>query len=103
MEKYNCIVVDDDEVARLKVVSVARQFPVLNITGSYSSAESAMSAIDREKIDVMFLDIDLPNTNGLDFRIKLMNIPVCVYITSHPEYALESFELETLDFLVKPL
>ncbi len=103
MEKYNCIIVDDDEVARLKVISVARQFPVLNITGNYCSAESAMAAIDKEKIDVLFLDIDMPNTNGLDFRKKLMNIPVCVYITSHPEYALESFELETLDFLVKPL
>lgn len=103
MEKYNCIIVDDDEVARLKVLSVARQFPILNIVGSYSSAESAFVAIDKEKVDVLFLDIDMPNTNGLDFRKKLMNVPVCVYITSHPEYALESFELETLDFLIKPL
>ena len=103
MEKYNCIIVDDDEVARLKVLSVARQFPILNIVGSYSSAENAISTIDKEKIDVLFLDIDMPNTNGFEFRKKLINIPVCVYITSHPEYALESFELETLDFLVKPL
>jgi len=103
MEKYNCIVVDDDEVARLKVLSVARQFPILNIVGNYSSAESAIVAIDKEKVDVLFLDIDMPNTNGLDFRKKLINIPVCVYITAHPEYALESFELETLDFLLKPL
>ena len=103
MEKYNCIIVDDDEVARLKVLSVARQFPILNIVGSYSSAENAISTIDKEKIDVLFLDIDMPNTNGFEFRKKLINVPVCVYITSHPEYALESFELETLDFLVKPL
>lgn len=103
MEKYNCIIVDDDEVARLKVLSVTRRFPILNIVGSYSSAESAMANINKEKIDVMFLDIDMPNTNGLDFRKRLMNIPVCVYITSHPDYALESFELDTLDFLMKPL
>lgn len=103
MEKYNCIIVDDDEVARLKVLSVARQFPILNIVGSYSSAENAISTIDKEKIDVLFLDIDMPDTNGFEFRKKLINVPVCVYITSHPEYALESFELETLDFLVKPL
>lgn len=103
MEKYNCIIVDDDEVARLKVLSVARQFPILNIVGSYSSAENANSSIDKEKIDVLFLDIDMPDTNGFEFRKKLINVPVCVYITSHPEYALESFELETLDFLVKPL
>jgi len=103
MEKYNCIVVDDDEVARLKVVSVVRRFPILNIVGIYSSAESAIAAIDKEKIDVLFLDITMPNTNGFEFRKRLMNVPICVYITSHPEYALESFELETFDFLVKPL
>lgn len=103
MEQFNCIIVDDDEVARLKVLSVSRNFPSLNIIGSYASAESALLAIDKQEIDVLFLDIDMQNTNGLELRKQLMNVPVCVYITSHPEYALESFELDTLDFLVKPL
>lgn len=103
MANYNCIIIDDDEVARLKVVSVARSFPILNIVGVYSSADAAFSIIEKEKMDVLFLDIDMPSMNGLDFRKKLMNIPVCVYITAHPEFAVESFELETLDFIVKPL
>lgn len=103
MEKYNCIIVDDDEVARLKVVSIARKFPVLNIVGYFSSAATAMPIIEREKIDILFLDIDMPNLNGLEFRKKMMAVPVCVFITSHPEYAVESFETETLDFIVKPL
>lgn len=103
MEQFNCIIVDDDEVARLKVQSVSRNFPILKIVGSYASAESALLAIDKQKIDVLFLDIDMQNTNGLQLRKQLMTIPVCVYITSHPEYAVESFELDTLDFLVKPL
>ena len=50
-----------------------------------------------------FLDIDMPTYSGLELRKKLMDIPVCVFITSHPEHAVESFELETLDFIVKPL
>jgi two-component system, LytTR family, response regulator len=103
MEQINCIIVDDDEVARLKVLSVSRNFPVLKIVGSFSSAESALLVIDKQKIDVLFLDIDMPTTNGLELRKQLMTIPICVYITSHPEYAVESFELETLDFLLKPL
>ncbi|MBN8567502.1 MAG: response regulator transcription factor [Flavobacteriales bacterium] len=103
MKKYNCIIVDDDEVARLKVVSIARKFPVFNIIGHYSSATTAFTVAEKEKIDVLFLDIDMPSMNGLMFRKKLANIPVCVFITSHPEHAAETYELETLDFIVKPL
>lgn len=103
MEQFNCIVVDDDEVARLKVLSVARNFPSIKIVGSYASAESALLAIDKQKVDVLFLDIDMPGLSGLELRKKLLQVPVCIYITSHPEYALESFQLDTLDFLVKPL
>lgn len=103
MKKFNCIIVDDDEVARLKVVSIARQFPSLNIIGHYSSPAIAQTIIDRENIDILFLDIDMPQLSGLEFRRKLMDIPVCVFITSHPEHAVESFELDTLDFIVKPL
>lgn len=103
MGKYNCIIIDDDEVARLKVVSIARKFAVLNIVGYFSSAVSALPFIEREKIDILFLDIDMPKINGLDFRKQLMSVPVCVFITSHPEHAVESFELDTLDFIIKPL
>lgn len=103
MKKYNCIIVDDDEVARLKVVSVARKFPVFNIVGHFSSAIAAFSVAEKEKIDILFLDIDMPSVSGLEIRKKLLSIPVCVFISSHPEHAAESFELETLDFIVKPL
>lgn len=103
MKKFNCIIVDDDEVARLKVVSIARKFPVLNIIGYYESPVAAFSVSEKEKIDVLFLDIDMPSLSGLELRKKLMDIPVCVFITSHPEHAAESFELETLDYIVKPL
>ena len=103
MKKFNCIIVDDDEVARLKVVSIARKFPVFNIIGHYSSPVAAFSVSEKEPIDVLFLDIDMPALSGLELRKKLMDIPVCVFITSHPEHAAESFELETLDFIVKPL
>lgn len=103
MKKYNCIIVDDDLVARLKVYSIARNYSCLNIIGHYASAETAIEIAENQPIDILFLDIDMPKLNGLELRKKLLEIPVCVFITSHPEHAVESFELDTLDFIVKPL
>src|SRR3954466_13113664 len=102
-KKYTCIIIDDDEIDRLTVVSFAKKFPVLDILGVFESAEEALSIIEKEKIDVLFLDIDMPGLSGIEFRKKALEIPVCIFITAHPEHAVESFEIETLDFIVKPL
>ncbi len=56
-----------------------------------------------EETAVLLLDIDMPGVNGLEFRRRIGNVPACIFITAHTEYAVESFELEALDFLVKPL
>ena len=103
MSKWSCIIVDDQLVDRLMVVSFAKRFPKLNIIGAYASANEAIAALEKNKIDILFLDIDMPETNGLELRKKAIDVPVCIYITSHPEHAVESFDLETLDFIVKPL
>jgi two-component system, LytTR family, response regulator len=103
MAKFNCIIVDDDEIDRLTVLSFAKRFPNLNILGVFESAEEALLVVEKEKIDILFLDIDMPNLSGLDFRKKTFEIPVCIFITAHPEHAVESFELDTLDFIVKPV
>lgn len=103
MKQFTCIIVDDDEIDRLTVLSFAKKFPFLTILDVFDSAEAALPIIEKEKVDVLFLDIDMPNLNGLDFRKQALSVPICVYITAHPEHAVESFELETLDFIVKPL
>lgn len=103
MKTLNCIVVDDEELDRLMAVSFVKRFDYLHLIGVFDNAQEALNAIEKENIDVAFLDIDMPNMNGLEFRKKCMEIPVCIYITAHPEHAVESFELETLDFIVKPL
>jgi DNA-binding LytR/AlgR family response regulator len=102
-DKYNCIIIDDDDVDRLTTLSFVRKYPFLNICGICASATVALSIIQQREIHVLFLDIDMPGTNGLDLRRKMMDIPVCVFITSFADCALESFELAALDFLVKPL
>ncbi|MCD0464083.1 LytTR family DNA-binding domain-containing protein [Flavobacterium sp. ENC] len=102
-KKYTCIIIDDDEIDRLTVLSFAKKFPVLDILGVFESADEALPFIEEQKVDILFLDIDMPGLNGIEFRKKAMEIPVCIFITAHPEHAVESFEIETLDFIVKPL
>ncbi len=102
-KKYTCIIIDDDEIDRLTVVSFAKKFPVLDILGVFESAEDALPFIDTTDLDILFLDIDMPGLSGIEFRKKALEIPVCIFITAHPEHAVESFEIETLDFIVKPL
>jgi len=103
MKKYTCIIVDDDEIDRLTVLSFAKKFPVLDILGVFESAEDALHIIEKEKVDILFLDIDMPGLSGIEFRKNALEIPVCVFITAHPEHAVQSFQIETLDFIVKPL
>ena len=103
MKKYTCIIVDDDEIDRLTVVSYAKKFPVLDIAGVFESAEDAVVFLEKEKIDILFLDIDMPGLNGIEFRKQTLDVPVCIFITAHPEHAVESFQIETLDFIIKPL
>jgi two-component system LytT family response regulator len=102
-KKYTCIIIDDDEIDRLTVLSFAKKFTILDILGVFESAEDALPFIQKEKVDILFLDIDMPGLNGINFRKQALEIPVCIFITAHPEHAVESFEIETLDFIVKPL
>lgn len=99
----NCVIIDDDELDRLMVQSCLKKFPQFNLLGVFSSAIEAINFLKTEKIDVLFLDIDMPEMTGIELRKQLPEIPVCIFITAHPEHAVESFEVETLDFLVKPL
>lgn len=103
MLTYSCIIADDDEIDRLTVLSLAKRFPILNIMGVFSNAADALKVLATKKIDIAFLDIDMPGLSGMDLRKEIMHVPVCVYITSHPEFAVESFELDTLDYIIKPI
>jgi two-component system, LytTR family, response regulator len=103
MKKLNCIIVDDDEIDRLMVHSFVKRFENLNLLGVFESADYALIAINENEVDILFLDIDMPDLSGMELRKATKQVPVCVFITAHPEYAVESFELDTLDFIVKPI
>lgn len=102
MKPFDCIIVDDDEMDRLVVVSYAKRFSTLNIVGVFESAEKALTFLEKNTIEIAFLDIELKGASGIELRQKALEIPVCVFISSHSESAAETFELQTLDFIVKP-
>ena len=100
---YSCIIVDDDEIDRLTILSYAKKYSFLSITGVYDNAEAALAGIEQTHPVVLLLDVDMEGISGLELRRQLLQVDACIFITSYPDYALESFELAALDFMVKPL
>ena len=100
--KISCLVVDDDEIDLLTTIAFLEDYPYLEVIGWSDSAAGGLAAAQKEPPDALFLDIDMPGMNGLELREQLLHIPACVFITSYPDYALESYEMAALDFLVKP-
>lgn len=98
------IIVDDDEIDRAAVELEAVKFPFLQKIASCSNPVEALEIISSSKPDVIFLDIEMPGITGIDFlRKKIIENALPVLITSHPEFALEGFELEAFDYLLKPV
>jgi DNA-binding LytR/AlgR family response regulator len=102
-KQYSCIVVDDEEVDRLTILQFVKQLPFLEVMGSFNNAEEALQHARTTPPDVLFLDIDMPGLNGLDLRRQLPAAPACIFITAYADYALDGFELEALDFIIKPV
>ncbi|HVU94052.1 MAG TPA: LytTR family transcriptional regulator DNA-binding domain-containing protein [Puia sp.] len=98
------IIVDDDDFDRLSVETEAKKFPFLRRVASCSQALEAAELIERHLPDVLFLDIEMPGISGLEL-VKIAGGKGCIpiFITSHPEFAVESYEIEAFDYLLKPL
>jgi DNA-binding LytR/AlgR family response regulator len=79
------------------------QVASLQLLGSFSNALAASDFLRKEKVDLMFLDINMPELNGLDFLKSLRDAPLVIFTTAYPQYALESYELDAIDYLVKPI
>lgn len=98
------IAVDDDILDLLAITELAKGYPFLQHCGSYQNAADALVAFNNINPDVVFLDVEMPGINGFDFlKTVKSKIPVSVFITSHPEFALTGFELSAIDYIVKPL
>ena len=98
------VIVDDDEIDRAAVELEADKFPFLKKIASCCNPVEALEIISHSKPDVSFLDIEMPGVSGIDLlRKKIISTSLPVLITSHPEFALEGFELEAFDYILKPV
>lgn len=103
MTKVRCIVVDDEPLAIEVLKSHAQKIEALEIVGTCSDAIEAYDMLHKTKVDLMFLDINMPEMKGTDLVKTLKNPPTVVFTTAHREYAIESYNLNVLDYLLKPI
>lgn len=97
-----CMIIEDDELDRLVLHQHIKQFENIAVVGSFDSAEKAIPHLHLP-VDLIILDIDLPGMSGIEFRKMTQKIPACIFVSSHPEYAINTFDVDTFDFLTKPL
>lgn len=99
----NCIAIDDEPLALELLEDNISKLPFLKLVGSYDSALEAMKAIEEKKPDLIFLDIQMPGLTGLQFIQSLTIKPMIILVTAYEKFALEGFNLEVTDYLVKPV
>ncbi len=98
-----CIVVDDEPMARDIIKRYIEQMPNLQLMGEFGNAIEANIFLQSSQVDIIFLDIRMPQLNGTDFVRSLYQIPKIIFTTAHKEYAHEGFELDVVDYLLKPI
>lgn len=101
-DKIRCIIVDDEFPARILLKEFIEKVPTLELVGNYKSGLEALPTIQAGGIDLMFLDIQMPDITGVSFLKMLTNKPLVVFTTAYSEYAIESYQLDVLDYLLKP-
>lgn len=100
----NCIIIDDESMARAIIKTLCSDIPSLKVKEEFSDAIQAIKYLNENAIDLIFLDIHMPNFSGLDFIKTLKNPPKVIFTTSDPKFALEAFEYHFIaDYLLKPV
>jgi len=100
---YTCIVVDDEPLARKGIQLHIKEIPSLKQIGEFSNAVQAGEFLQNNDVDIMFLDIQMPGLTGIDF-VRNMNVqPAIIFTTAYTEYAIDAFDLNVVDYLLKPI
>src|SRR5687768_16650121 len=101
--KLNCLIIDDEPLARKGLEEYVREIDFLHCVASCENAVKAATWLNEQKIDLLYLDIHMPKINGIDFLKSLKNPPLTILTTAYSNYALEGYTLDVIDYLVKPI
>jgi DNA-binding LytR/AlgR family response regulator len=100
--KINCLIIEDEPLAQRVIERYAENLPFLEIIAKSNNAVEAIEVLHDRYIDLIFLDINMPKLNGLDFLKTLKNPPLVIVTTAYAEYAIQGYELDVVDYLMKP-
>jgi DNA-binding LytR/AlgR family response regulator len=103
MRKYNCLIVDDEPPAREVLRRYIAQIPMLHLVGECANAIQALTAMKQQEVDLLFLDIQMPQLSGIDLIGTLSQTPKIILTTAFEQYAVQAFDLDVTDYLVKPI
>ena len=99
----NCVIIDDEPLAREGISNYANEINFLRVAGMCENATDLITLMDKQKVDLIFLDIQMPKMNGLDFLKITKDPPIAIITSAYPSYALESFQFNVMDYLLKPI
>jgi len=99
----NCIIVDDEPLAREGLANYVREVDFLQLAGSCEHPLELIGLLEQSQVDLIFLDIQMPKMSGTDFLRLMQNPPMVIITTAYPSYALEGFQLNVMDYLLKPI
>jgi DNA-binding LytR/AlgR family response regulator len=101
--QLNCLIVDDEPVARKGLEEYVKEVEFLNLVGQCENALKATALMSQHPVDLLFLDIQMPKLTGIDFLKTLKTPPLVIFTTAYSEYALEGYALDVVDYLMKPI
>ena len=100
---YNVLIVDDEFLARKLLQGYVEKIPDLHLVGTAQNAAEAFALVKNQQVDILLLDIHMPDLNGIELARTLPNVPAFIFTTAYSEYALESYEVSAVDYLLKPI
>jgi DNA-binding LytR/AlgR family response regulator len=101
--KYKVLIVDDEFLARKLLATYVEKRPDLELVGSCANALDAMAVLNQQPVDIVLLDIQMPDMTGMDFAKTCPTVPAIIFTTAYSEYALDSYEVDATDYLLKPI
>ena len=99
----NCVIVDDSKIQRLSIVRLVKKHVSLNLIAEYKSALECREGLKKYEIDLIFLDIEMPNLSGFELLDILNNKPQIIFVTGKTKYAFKAFDYDAVDYLRKPI